>query len=440
MANLETMATGNSRIAGAVAWCRDHPYTLAGLVIVAVMAAPILLKNGDWESCYLFEGRNLLAGETLYGHPDLYPYAPFPALVAVPFTLLPYWPSQVLWYLLNMACFALMIRWSWQLAGGGALEGRHAIARSEHVIFLFGLLVGGKLAWNSLSHHQTDLFIGAGLMGGCLALRRSRGYLAATCFGLAAAMKGPALLFAPYLLWRGRWKEALWMVTFFLAINLLPTLIVPAQHNRFLFGEWVGRFLRPMGESKDYPFFWYTESNQSIIGAGYRWMQTTWTWTDQFVQRLPLANPMGPGELRGLIIAVSAGLILATMAAQGWRRAPSNPKSNADGQMRQSLECSMVLILMLLLSPMSSKPHFGTLLLPGFCVARLAIQGHSRVLGGLFVLVLAGVLLSQNIMGQYIVCVAMWYGTLMWATLLLLIGCGYALRGRGLLSPSQSEN
>ena len=31
---------------------------------------------------------------------------------------------------------------------------------------------------------------------------------------------------------------------------------------------------------------------------------------------------------------------------------------------------AIVLLLMLLLSPMSSKAHFGTLIVPGFCLAR----------------------------------------------------------------------
>ena len=46
--------------------------------------------------------------------------------------------------------------------------------------------------------------------------------------------------------------------------------------------------------------------------------------------------------------------------------------------MARAAEFGIVLTLMLLLSPMSSKPHFCTLFLPGFCLARLAVNRSSR--------------------------------------------------------------
>ena len=57
------------------------------------------------------------------------------------------------------------------------------------VLVLVGLylaLGGASYAFNAVSHHQTDLVIGALLMGGCLALTRSRSWAAAVCFGLAS--------------------------------------------------------------------------------------------------------------------------------------------------------------------------------------------------------------------------------------------------------------
>src|SRR5439155_5919371 len=88
------------------------------------------------------------------------------------------------------------------------------------------------------------------------------------------------------------------------------------------------------------------------------------------------------------------------------------------------LEYSLVCILMLLLSPQSSKPHFCTLLLPGFCLARLVIQHREPVLGVLLCAAIgAGLLSNKDLVGGAIYEVAIWYGSVFWNTALLFIGC-----------------
>jgi hypothetical protein len=93
---------------------------------------------------------------------------------------------------------------------------------------------------------------------------------------------------------------------------------------------------------------------------------------------------------------------------------------------------------MLLLSPMSSKPHFCTLLLPGFCLARLALTERNRRLGALLIgAVLAGASGIKGILGSDAASVALWWGNVTGSTLLLLAGCGYVLGRR---SPSMPMN
>jgi len=408
--------------ARAKGWLCCHPYSVAAVILCLVMVGPFLAVKRDWEHCFLVEAGNLWAGESIYGvdHAEIYPYPPLPALVALPFACLPFTLGNLLFYVLNMACLFVMIRWAWQISGGGVLQGR------EHVIMLIGLACGVTFALNSLSHHQTDLLIGAVQFAGCLALSRARTFGAATCFGLAAAMKGPDLLWAPYLLWRGRWKEAVWVGVVFVGLGVLPTLIVPAQHQRFLFGEWVKRFVLPMGQSREYPPYFSTESNQSFIGGGYRWLRTTWAWDGQFQQQLPLANPASPMAVRGFVVTWAVMLFLFTLATQGRRGLPCTEE--AGGAMRLALECSMVFLLMLLFSPMSGKAHFGTLLLPTFCLTRLAWQRRSRVLGWVVCGALLGVMLSQNFLGDLISRITLWHGIMTWTAVLLLLGCGYGLR------------
>jgi hypothetical protein len=413
-----------------------RPYTIAALAMYAGMFIPFMTLNRDWESCLLVEAMRMWRGGTIYGHPDLYPYPPLPAFLAVPFAFLPFDFGQVLFYTLNMGCLVLMVRWAWLLTGGGVLQGVKTGSLDnggwrEHLILSVGMLCGFSFAWNCLSHHQLDLFIGAAMIGGCQALARSRTYLAAMCFGLAAAFKGPALLWGLYLAWRGRWKEALCVAGLFVGLNIMPSLVVPAQFERLktdgylLFVEWGERFLKPMGESSDNPHFWYSESNQSLIGGGYRWFCTDWNWTDRFRQRLPIAEPASPGQLRVFALVCAGVLISVTMLVQG-RKKLADPVGHSPS--RLSLECGMVFMLMLLLSPMTSKAHCGTLLVPAFALARLVEYHRSQVLSLVLAAALLAVVCSQNFMGDFLTCIAMWHGTVTWAALLMWVGCGCALR------------
>jgi hypothetical protein len=96
---------------------------------------------------------------------------------------------------------------------------------------------------------------------------------------------------------------------------------------------------------------------------------------------------------------------------------------------RQALEGGILLLLMLLLSPMSSKAHFGVLVLPGFCLARAAVRSRSPWLWG--TLLGAAILAStgsKGVLGNRLYTLSLWAGTTTWGTLFLLAGCCQVLR------------
>ena len=209
-------------------WLRTHPYTLVIGVAILVYAVPFQTrKHAEWQDVYVKAGSHLLSGEHLYNWTADYVgfiYPPVAALLAALFAFLSAGLSRALWYLINAVCLVLLFRWAWRLSGGGRLEGDPAPRRGEHLIFLAGLACSLSYAVNCLAHQQNDVVIAALVLGGCVALSRSRRWLAATVFGLAAAIKCTPLLWSPYLLWRGRWKEAGWLVCVAVGVNLLPNL------------------------------------------------------------------------------------------------------------------------------------------------------------------------------------------------------------------------
>jgi hypothetical protein len=412
------------------AWLRAHPYTAAAVAAVVALAVPFWLRqDSEWEQVYVRAAHHLRQGADLYRLEDGYLYPPFTAWAATPFTYLPAAAARAAWLLVNVLCGVVLVRGAWRLAGGPRLEGDSRAPRGEHLAALLGACCGLPYVQNCVAHQQTDLVIGALLVGGCLLLGRSRALAGAACFGLAAAMKCTALLWAPALLWRRRPAAAAWVLVVALGVNFLPDLYRPSPSGRPWLTEYGQRFLSPLTQAGHYLGTWgsHVIYNQSLSGAGLRWVATTWTWgpADCTVDDRPaLVSPLA---LRGAVYSV--GLLLLLAAAWGFGRPFHRRGVEGPGGSRHGLECAVVLLLMLLLSPMSSKAHFGTLLVPGFCLARAALNPDRRAERALLALAVAlSLVASKGPLGERLYTLSLWYGALTWQSLALLAGCLVALR------------
>jgi glycosyl transferase family 87 len=408
----------------AASWLKDHPFTVTGGVLLLVLGISFCRRhNSEWDQVYVAAAARLWRGEDIYRMGENYLYPPFMAFTALPFLALPAPLSRLLWFGTNVVCLLTLLRWSWRVAGGGQLESSEKNKGTERLVAVLGCLCGVSYLENCLAHQQTDIVIAALLAGGCLLLGRGRSLSAATAFGVAAACKCTALLWAPYLLWRGRPKAAAWLVVVALGVNLLPDLIRPAPEGWCWLDEYASGFLKPLIATDHYIGTWASDAvyNQSLPGLGQRWCTTEWKWesTDCTIgPRSPLLHPL---TLRILVYGVALGLLAVVLGICG--QPFRNLCDDADGG-RFALECSMVLLLMVLLSPMSSKAHFGTLVLPGFCLARAALHSHSRLLKGVLdAAVVFGLLCNKDPLGEKLYTLSLWYGVVTWQALFLLAGC-----------------
>lgn len=397
-------------------------YAAVAVVVFIALGIPFLHKHdGDWDVTYLLSARHLWQGQSIYHNGDGYIYPPFPALFALLFAYLPGILPKLAWYAVTVASFVMLIRWSWRLAGGPPLR---AAAWSEHLAFAAGLIPGATYAFNCISHSQSDILIGFAIIAGCVALTHGRGFVAATCYGFAAAMKGPALIWLPYLIWRRKPLAAVWMILFVLAINLAPNLVSPRKLPRILLVEFAQDYLAPKS-AKVYPDVWFSESNQSLLGSLTRWTTTRWEWRGKtYQQRIPLDHPASPGVLRSLTLCAYLALFIVLATALGWwpRHLYQSP-----GSIRPALEFSMVAMLMLVCSPMAAKAQWGVLILPGFCLARGSILRRDWVTVFLFAAGWCCWLASQNLQGNNAVFVGLWYGAVLWNAVFWLAGCARIL-------------
>jgi hypothetical protein len=432
---------------------RRHPYSAAAaLILGSYLLSYCLSARSDWEHIYLQAARRLLAGDDLFRFANGYAYPPCKALFMISFLALPEMAQRAAWWACNAACFVLLCRWSWRLAGGGRLEGSPTPAWSEHMICLAGLATGVFYAFNSISNQGTDVPEAALLMGACLALLAGRDFLAATGFGLAAGMKATPLLWVFYLLWKGRWQPALWLVAVAVGINLFPDLVNTCPSGSSWLVAWYQQYLAPMQRPDYAPGQWGSmlHLNQSLAGAVNRLFIADWTWTADGLAIHRRANPADAHLLKLALLAGEA--LLVASCALLWQRR-SEPRllgsgvaaSLPNGRGSDCLEYSMVLLLMLLLSPMSSKAHFCTLLVPGFAVARAAWQLRSVSITMWFVSANLIGLLALSWFGKFTAQVSLYYGAVSIKAMLLLIACGSALvllrrRERQMVCTSASES
>jgi hypothetical protein len=416
----------------AQAWARARPYTLLAVLFFGASAIPFQVRHdSEWDEVYVRAARHLLAGQHLYIPPAEsagYVYPPFSALLAIPFTWLPHGAARAIWYALNVLCIIGLIGWAWRLSGGQKLE-EGGVGWREHLVMVLGLVCASRYIMDCLAHQQVDLVVGALLLGGCLLLSRSRSWSAATAFGLAAAIKCTALLWFPYLILRGRWRAAVWLVVVAVGVNLLPDLVKRPQWGGCWLGEW-SSLLAPMRSADSVPGTWTSAIiyNQSLAGLANRWCCTDYVWTEDDCDVANRPDPASPRTVKLLLYGAELGLVLLVLLVAGIRR-PEQTAPGADGMPdRTVIEYSIVLLMMLLLSPMSSKPHFCTMFLPAFCLARLAIFRAQRWCWfTLIVAIVAGTITQKGLLGERWSSLFLWWGGVTWSALFLLGGCLWAL-------------
>lgn len=134
----------------------------------------------DFE--FVTGAQSWLASPQLGPRPWVYPPSALPFFL--PFALLPFWASYLVWGAATLACF-------W--------------AASRMFVRGWGLILAmmsPPIVW-AMVPGQTSLLTGAGILAG-LGLERHRPFLGGVLIGLVAAIKPQLVILAPVILWRGK--------------------------------------------------------------------------------------------------------------------------------------------------------------------------------------------------------------------------------------------
>ncbi len=296
-----------------------------------------------------------------------FPNPPLMALVLKPFHALGAVPGVLLWTLFKgcLAAFILMVVLRWPSGAGPPFPPWAApvlVLLSAQVIHL------------DLTHGNTNLLIGATIVGALCATRGGADLLAGLLIGLAGVMKVTPLLFLPYFVWKRRWRAVggvgLGLVLFALVV---PGLFLGFAYNQQLLGGWYDQMVAPFVEGKSVGYMQTGYMNQSLTGWFHRLFTdavAVWGQPAKNVAELRVnVLSLDPGVVTWIVRCVS--LLVLGLLALGCRT-PRGERRHI-GHVG---EFGLVFLGMLLLSERSWRPHFVLLVLPHAFLLYQVVHAH----------------------------------------------------------------
>jgi hypothetical protein len=391
------------------------PFVLTALVFSAL---PFLryLRGGttfDYKLWY-DTGQHVLAGHEIYlfrsGKYD-FMYPPPCALFLAVASLLGHGGLILFLVVINTAAWFYSARFSAVLAGS-------TNSANNVWLYLIPNLVVIVYVWSSYHLGQPSVVLLALMLGAFVALRARREILAGGLIAVAAAIKAFPILALIYLLYRRYWMAAASLV----ATLLFLLLVLPAPFRGF--GQawrdvekWSAGMLKYSETSVGQrPMRSYTWKNQSLVGVTNRLLRrvdadaASAPHTPVYVNFADLKFPI----VNILVISVALALGFLFIAVM-----PGHDERTAESD---AIEFSLLLLLMLMVTPLSFGYFYSWLMLPFAVIAQRMLDGKASAVRWWSLAALA--LLALGLIRPR---GAQFYGNTLFATLLLFVGLSIEL-------------
>lgn len=376
-------------------------FIAACFVVVVVQWVVIAHRRathiGDFDVSREF-GRRFLMHEDLYAGGLHYPYMPTAAMYFSPLALLDPNVGLALRYAVAVGCLWLTLR----LLHTMVRDRSTTVASQQLTIGALSVLLTSHYIIRDLDDGGPHLILLTMLVGGIYCAWKGREYPAAVWFGLATALKAPVALLVPFFLWKGRYRLAIGTV-------------IAASYWIMLPAVWMG------------PASWWShqrEWTQVVVGSLTGNRIAVAEDSELRVQNEAL-KPVLMRDLATRVSATSASA-LATAALLGliggygcWARR----RSQALASPEWLLECSALLIIALLLSPVTWVQHM-VLMLPALYLVVAEDRGMRRLgapaAAAMVVYVAFALVLNREFLGRERYVLLLSYGAQTLCMLLVL--------------------
>ena len=402
----------------------NSPAALRALLVIFVItsivfsALPLLRYFRDRTlfdyQLWYDTGQHLLAGQEIYffrsGKYD-FMYPPPCALFLAGASLLGQGGLIFLLVAINSVAWFYSARFSAILAGG--------TAGARHVwVYLLPNLIVIVYVWSSYHLGQPTIVLLALMLGAFAALRAKLEIAAGALVAVAAAIKAFPVLAIIYLVYRRYWTAAATLiVTLVFLILILPAPFRGFEQAWRDIQKWnAGMLIYSEAKVGQRPMRSYTWKNQSLVGVSNRLLRhvdadsASAPHTPVYVNFADLK--FSTVNMIVMSVALALGLIFVAVMP---RRDARNAESDA-------IEFSLLLLLMLMITPLSFGYFYSWLMLPFAVITQRAFTGKFSAsmwwsLAALALLAL-GMIRPRG---------AQFYGNTMFATLLLFIGLSIEL-------------
>jgi len=348
------------------------------VLIVACASALALLgfvfiRNLVDFPVYYAAGRSLASGRTDLYSPDFalgrvmdYRYPPFFLIALFPLWLLPYSVAAYIWYLLSVI----------EIAGCVVIVSR--TFQMSKLMWLAVALAVAQYFVMALHYGNAQLLAVFMLFASLYFAHRRRDLVAAILMALAITIKLTPVLLLPYFALKKRWAMLAAVVVFLAAINIAPSAYFGFRENNQLLKTWYEHVVASQEFHED-----NGPINLSLKGQFRRYLTDV-----DYSQRVdgdvnyPAVNfaSLSRDHVAGawMIIAavLFAGVLLLMLALPTSYEAitiKSNRSNKSDVPNKiVPLELAVIICLILLVGPLTSKIYFVALLWPFACLGSVA--------------------------------------------------------------------
>ena len=422
-------------------WARRHQRArnvqwLLALVLVIALGARYARKavqGNDFDAYYtaavaaahgdhhLYDAHQLHDAAGPGGWPYLYP--PTLAILLIPSTILPFEAVAITWVVLNLLLLPLTI-WFCIRMTTGKKRGKTLLLGS------LALLCVARTFDSEFGNGQANLLVLFFLTLCGWQFTRGKKFTAGMALAVGAALKATPLLLCGYFLFKREWRALSGCLAGLVFLVLvLPAIVWSSPAKAWETNvDWVDRVvLKSVSVTKAETLDVATASDRNDGGAigGYSLRALVFrllTPSDiRYISRrnlddhvfINIAN-LRPEQAEFIYRALSVLILLISVWACGMRR-PRDPQ-------RLSLEFSIFILVMVMISPLSRKAHFVAVLLPCVCAANLYFQGKKPwVFMSLLAIFATFNLTASGILGRVGYMYTMGYGALCLGSLVLWV-------------------
>ena len=409
-------------------------------LLVLVYGVKVYRKAGDFRNFH-YRGAEALSGGPVYvDEPYAITYPPFFLLVTAPYAALPFPAAKIAWYLTQAALFALLLGVTARL-----LADETGPLRNRRLFWFLLILALSRFLMSHFENEQFDFVVALSVLGALLLARRGKPGWAGVCVGAGAAVKLTPLLFLAYIIYKRNYRMAFFGTGAFVLFLLLPDLLLAPFREGSLLRDWYELVIvkvNPLSGGSPWASggkIWAPGGilNQSLSVTLLRYLSETQVTIKGAAGGIEAASvhfaALPPGVVSKIAWAAEFALLVPVLlfGRRRWDRTPARSLL---------LETALITVLMLLISPHTSKPHL-VILTAGYGLLLADGLGPRRDRTSLLLAALSFALATltvDGIWGRHLGDLFQAYGAITLGILVLYAGLLRLLVGEGKGSPGRS--